>query len=192
MLEFRGFQAYPMQGIVTTAQCVGEGRTVIALRSYPGGEKIPLLHNWTLVDAALATTAAPGFFKRHSITKGRHRFLFEDAGAHRTNNPTKFALEECRRLDKAEQGLGATNDCLFISLGTGTRSGTVDPENAGFFGFHRSMASTFARYGTDVTDVHKFMESEAKSNPNMYVKVVSIEWESHRTALTSKLDHIIV
>jgi hypothetical protein len=183
MFEFARCQSYPAQGIVTTTHCIGEGRTVIALRSYtcPEGARIPHHHDWTWDDAALATTAAPVFFNRHFITKDKHRYFFEDAGAHRTNNPTKFALEECRKLDPH---LHATDNCLFISLGTGTRNGASDSAAPGFFSFlqaKRATANAVAKHAVNVNDVHESMEvAAAGAKSGMYVNLVAIERKIRR------------
>ena len=132
---------------------------MLAVRSYQSPGDPPTLpdgHQWTCGDAALATAAAPGVFDKYYITKEKHRFGFEDAGAHRTNNPTRLALEECQKL-------GCAKDSLFISLGTGTRRAMNDPEAPGCFGLFREKRETLkasGKYGRDVNYVHEWMNGE--------------------------------
>jgi hypothetical protein len=67
------------------------------------------------MDAAMATTAAPGYFQRHRITKEGKCFTFEDAGSHKANNPTLKAWEELQ--SNCFPFVGGS-DC-FVSIGTG-------------------------------------------------------------------------
>jgi hypothetical protein len=157
---------------------VGEQRNILTIRSYqsPGdAPTIPHGHQWTCADAALATSAAPAVLGQYSISE----YSFEDAGAHRTNNPTKLALKECRKL-------GGAKKSLFISLGTGTRRGINDPEVAGCFGLFQRKIETFkasTKHGRDVNDVHESMKEEA-NNSEMYVGAAAVEPENNRRDLT--------
>jgi hypothetical protein len=171
VIESRECHAYIAQSFVTTAHCVREQRNILTVRSYqlPGdAPTIPHGYQWTCRDAALATAAAPGAFDQHHISKEGHRFCFEDAGGHRTNNPTRLALEECRKLGVAE-------DSLFISLGTGTRRAVNDPEEAGYFGLFQNKIETFKaliKHGRDVNDVHEWMKEEV-NKAKMYVEAAA-------------------
>jgi hypothetical protein len=109
---------------------------------------------------------------------GQHyidQFRFEDAGAHRTNNPTRVAWDECRKL-------GGTENSLFISFGTGTKRAFSDPEEAGCFGLFQQKIETFRasiRYGRDVNAVHEWMKEEADRS-EMYVGRAAVEPEHNQ------------
>jgi patatin-like phospholipase/acyl hydrolase len=153
---------------------------VLAVRSYRNlreAQAIPYGHNWTCEDAALATTAAPGFFKRHRIDRGTHGYFFEDAGANRMNNPTKFILDECQTLDKADKRLNATDDALFVSVGTGNWKPDIRT-TCGFLGLLKNKKATLKatmRHATNVDEVHNCMKKQA-SGSNLYVGMVGIDW----------------
>jgi patatin-like phospholipase/acyl hydrolase len=152
---------------------------VLAVRSYRNlgeDQAIPNGHNWTCEDAALATTAAPGFFKRHRIDRGIHGYFFEDAGANRMNNPTKFMLDECQMLDQADQQLNATDNALFVSVGTGNWKPDIRT-TCGFLGLLKNKKATLKatlRHATDVDEVHNYMKKQARGS-KMYVAVVAEE-----------------
>jgi patatin-like phospholipase/acyl hydrolase len=150
---------------------------VLVLQSYvpPGGvATIPDGHNWTIVDAALATTAAPGFFRRHMVTT-ESEYFFEDAGAHCVNNPTQLALDECPKLKETDPLLDAANGALFVSLGTGTWSDIHT--TSGVFGLFKNKLATLKaslRHATTVKQVHESMKMEAQVH-NLYVWLVTVE-----------------
>jgi hypothetical protein len=114
-------------------------------------------------------------FQRHLVAKGAYRYVFEDAGAHRRNNPTELAWEECQRLDTADSNLNVMNNSLFVSLGTGTSGATGEDEERGWFGLFRIKMATLrasTRYATDVNDVHASMKGKGK-DANMYVTIAT-------------------
>jgi patatin-like phospholipase/acyl hydrolase len=170
---FREFRAYSVQVFVTTTHCDGVKRDVILVRSYPtrkGKRAKDYDHPWTIEEAALATAAAPTYFNRLIIFVNGTRFSFEDAGAHRANNPTKRAWKECQKLSDL-QG----ESSLFLSLGTGT---APSRPTSGFFGFFKNKIDTFkawVTYATDVHGVHRKMKRRADRSKKMYVP---LKWEA--------------
>ena len=102
---------------------------------------------------------------------GRHEYLFEDAGAHRVNNPARLALEESQKL-------GGAGNALFISIGTGTRK-TNTPPSSWLPGLCRNKIATIKallRHATDVEPVDRWMADKTKYS-NMYVRT-TLERES--------------
>jgi hypothetical protein len=140
------------------------------IRSYQvaGEQSIPHGHAWSILDAALATSAAPGYFDRYYVSMNGHQFGFEDAGAYGLNNPTEVAFEERRKL----VGDGDDTKTLLISFGTGSSGPSIDP-SPGFFGLFRNKMTIFRaslRRMTNITDVDARMQKEANRS-NMCVQV---------------------
>jgi patatin-like phospholipase/acyl hydrolase len=171
--RFSEHLADSVQSFVTTAHCIGQRRDVLPIRSYRhvgDTESIPVGYRWTVLDAALATSAAPGYFNRYYVDMNGHRFGFEDAGAHRVNNPTELAWKVCRELN-------ADRNSLFISLGTGSSDASIDhaPGLLGLFRNKETAVKASARHVTNVDDVHDQMEERTRmKGSNMYVPVVGV------------------
>jgi hypothetical protein len=89
------------------------------LRSYTRPASVPHLppidHSWLIVDAILATSAAPSYFEPFRLSTGH---AFKDAGAFGFNNPTAVAINEAKRIQAFN---GRTIGCV-VSLGTGMES----------------------------------------------------------------------
>jgi len=157
-----------MQVFVTTAYCDDVKRDVILVRSYPspeGEHAKGYYHPWTIEETVLATAAAPTYFDRLTIPVNGTKFSFEDAGAHRANNPTKLAWKECQRLPDLQR-----ESSLFISLGTGS---APSQPTSGFFGFFKNKIDTFKAwvdYAMDVDRVDRQMKRRADESEKMYVK----------------------
>jgi hypothetical protein len=152
---------------VTVTHTTGGNKNNILVSSYED-QTVPNGHKWTILDAALATSAAPTYFKPHRIKIGDDTFEFEDSGAHGVNNPTERAVHECERLGVARYG-------YFLSIGTGRK--VVDlrkgrKERRGFrrvfknvFTLHGRVARharNFAQEATDVTAVEERMARKAQ------------------------------
>lgn len=94
------------------------------LRSYPtprkGVDSAPIGHNWTICQAARATSAAPTYFSPLEIESQ----LFQDAGASGFNNPTLEALQEAELRWPPSK-----HEYVIISLGTGLASLLTDSED---------------------------------------------------------------
>jgi patatin-like phospholipase/acyl hydrolase len=112
--------------VTTAATIKGEGLrvepAVRLIRSYedPTEKSSP---PWTVLDAALATTAAPALFRNHTITHENVTYQFEDAGVHGLSNPTIIAWDECDRIDPK------TLPYCIVSLGTGlSRNPTIETD----------------------------------------------------------------
>jgi patatin-like phospholipase/acyl hydrolase len=143
-------------------------RDVILVRSYPtleGEHAKDYDHPWTIKEAVLATAAAPTYFDRFTVSVNGTRFSFEDAGAHRANNPTKLAWRECKKLPDLQR-----ESSLFISLGTGS---APSQPTSGFFGFFKNKIDTFKawiEYATDVDRVHGKLKERTDGSEKTYVK----------------------
>jgi predicted acylesterase/phospholipase RssA len=72
------------------------------IRTYPvpSGEvkPSPSGHQWSVIDASLATTATPGLFPPHSISSDGQEYTFQDPGLSGSSNPAGLAREEAARL----------------------------------------------------------------------------------------------
>jgi hypothetical protein len=136
--------------------------TVLLIRSYkdPTGKPSP---PWTVLDAALATTAAPALFRNHTITHENFTYQFEDAGVHGLSNPTIIAWDECDRLDPS------TSPYCIVSLGTGLkRNTTIDTDKPASYWLFEAFLTTFmpftgargwqkASANRDAKDIHEKM-----------------------------------
>lgn len=80
----------------------------------------PIGHNWTICQAARATSAAPTYFSPLEIESQ----LFQDAGASGFNNPTLEALQEAELRWPPSK-----HEYVIISLGTGLGSLLTDSED---------------------------------------------------------------
>ena len=94
------------------------------LRSYPtprkGVDSAPIGHNWTICQAARATSAAPPYFSPLEIESQ----LFQYAGASGFNNPTLEGLQEAELRWPPSK-----HEYVVISLGTGLASLLTDSED---------------------------------------------------------------
>jgi hypothetical protein len=144
---------------------------VLLVRSYPpprGTDAIPNGHHWTILDAAMATAAAPTFFRAHQIVKEGHPFHFEDAGAHGANNPTLRAWRELN--SDCFPNVGGPN--CFVSIGTGTKGiptgGAIGSNYKGAWRIlnnltninvrRKALSKGLVNQATDVNEVHDTME----------------------------------
>ncbi|KAK4220853.1 phospholipase [Podospora fimiseda] len=93
----------------------------------------------TIIEAAMATTAAPTFFEKASVGKGSHSQKFVD-GSLGTNNPVEEVYKEARnRIWKVSNKPPVTPKCL-ISLGTGRKKDThVEDSLYGIIGTMKGM-----------------------------------------------------
>ncbi|KAK4704115.1 hypothetical protein P7C70_g2095, partial [Phenoliferia sp. Uapishka_3] len=106
---------------VTTAYSALSGPQPVLLRTYPSIEGTsPAGHDWTFLQAARATSAAPTYFE--PILVGD--LIFEDAAASGNNNPAEIALREAQRLSKTDwEGRGKLGEGIMVlSVGTGVAS----------------------------------------------------------------------
>ncbi|KAK4703554.1 protein SCO1, partial [Phenoliferia sp. Uapishka_3] len=106
---------------VTTSFSSLSGPQPVLLRSYPSIEGMsPAGHEWTFVEAARATSAAPTYFEPIVVED----LLFEDAGASGNNNPAEIALQEAQRLSKTDawKGRAEVGPIMLLSVGTGVAS----------------------------------------------------------------------
>jgi hypothetical protein len=159
------------------------------IKSYQESD-IPHGHQWSILDAALATSAAPTYFKAYRILRSDDRvFTFEDAGAHGANNPTEIALEEFRRIDDADYNY------YLVSIGTGAKGltreqpqqkrGKIRRTVNNMFNIHRrahELAVGFARHATNTVEVERRMEGQSKLVPRRYAS--SARFERPRSNLT--------
>jgi hypothetical protein len=76
---------------------------------------VPSRHQWTVKEAACATSAAAFYFEPFAVKEGRSAFHFEDAAQFAANNPACLALEEIRNHPDFK---GRDIGC-FLSLGSG-------------------------------------------------------------------------
>jgi hypothetical protein len=90
------------------------------IRSYavPSSEiaPAPRLHQWSITDAALATTANPELFPPHSITNYDLTYGYQDVSLSGYSNPSVLAHEEAARLFSDKQ----LN--VLLSIGPGQRA----------------------------------------------------------------------
>ena len=116
----------------------------------------------TIWEAARATSAAPMFFKRIEIGRGKQPFIDGGLGQ---NNPSLLVLDEAKRLFTTRQ-IG----CL-VSIGTG--QGEISIQKPGLFqqviptnviGALRSMA-------TDCEKIHEEVSGRFESLPNTYFRL---------------------
>lgn len=90
-------------------------RTNQLARTYATPNEV--MHPWSIVDAAMATSAAPTYFLLHAIEYKQERYEYEDAGVHGVNNPSRQAYNEWERMEpKPRQPLHC-----FLSIGTGLK-----------------------------------------------------------------------
>lgn len=145
------------------------------VRSYSDPTENVIHHPWTILDAALATSAAPTYFRAHGIPHEGALYRYEDAGVHGSNNPIIIAWDECTQVF-------ATSDqpyCI-ISLGTGLRrhdpvENYIPPSNwiletmqyaFGVVGRLKALSRQLSHESTKVEDKHKEMLRIAKQlNP---------------------------
>jgi hypothetical protein len=105
---------------VTVVPVAGGHGPPYLIRSYtvPPGEVLPTprLYPWTVIDAALATTANPVLFPPHSITHQDSTYFYQDASLSGYSNPSVLAHKEATRLfpDKKLN--------VFLSVGPGQRA----------------------------------------------------------------------
>jgi patatin-like phospholipase/acyl hydrolase len=125
------------------------------------------------MDAAMATAAAPAYFRNRSITANGHQFIFEDAGAHGANNPTVKAWVELKAWAKLEPDGGPS--CL-VSIGTGgnkmakdsptrPRNGTARRVVNNLFNARlraKELSRGLLYQATDVEEVDELMKSYTK------------------------------
>jgi hypothetical protein len=155
---------------------------VYLIKSYEESD-IPHGHPWSILDAALATSAAPTYFEACRILRSDgHLFTFEDAGAHGANNPTEIALEEFRIIDNADFNY------YLVSIGTGARGltreqpqkrrGKIRRTVNNMFNIHRrarELAAGFAKYATGTVEVERNMEKQSKLVPRRYASIARFE-----------------
>ena len=117
----------------------------------------------TIWEAARATSAAPTFFKRIEIGRGKQPFIDDGLGH---NNPSLLVLDEAKRLFTTRQ-IG----CL-VSIGTG-QGEIISIQKPGLFqqviptnviGALRSMA-------TDCEKTHEEVLGRFESLPNTYFRL---------------------
>ncbi|MGH8002739.1 MAG: patatin-like phospholipase family protein [Brasilonema sp.] len=114
--------------------------TEVIITSYAINKRIPLLFTsnpdkeelksnnfhricsgYTMYNAAMATSAAPTFFKPYSpeyISSEREKYLFIDGGVI-ANNPTYIAIIEAMKSYEIKIGTIGLQEILVVSLGTG-------------------------------------------------------------------------
>jgi hypothetical protein len=99
----------------------------IMLRSYTdtNGDHPPNGSNsWSILDAALATSAAPSYFPPLQITSPSGTFSFQDAGAGGFNNPVAYAVTEAAWVTSWSESDKPI--AVLVSLGTGLLPGQGD------------------------------------------------------------------
>jgi hypothetical protein len=105
---------------VTVTPSTGAPGPPYLIRSYavPPGEVAPAprSHQWSITDAALATTANPDLFPPHSITNDGLSYEYQDVSLSGYSNPSVLAHEEAARLFSDKQ----LN--VLLSIGPGQRA----------------------------------------------------------------------
>jgi hypothetical protein len=98
--------------------------------------------------------------------------MFDDAGAHRANNTTLIAKNECGRISNAAYK-------HFFSVGTGPNRSKCDVGTGNILknviAIHsrtRNLSRAFSSYATDVKDVEDEMDKTAKQGIILYVLMV--------------------
>ena len=117
----------------------------------------------TIWEAARATSAAPTFFKRIEIGRGKQPFI--DGGVGR-NNPSLLVLEEAKKLFGARQ-LG----CL-VSIGTG-QADIISIQKPGLFQqiIPTNIISALRSITTDCEETHEEVLKRFASLPNTYFRL---------------------
>ncbi|KAK4698955.1 hypothetical protein P7C70_g7314, partial [Phenoliferia sp. Uapishka_3] len=122
LLQPTGDEARPScSTAVTTTYSTLSGPRSVLVRSYPLiSESTPMGHDWTMVEAARATSVAPYYFDPLHIGD----FIFEDASSGREFNPAEVALREAHRLSKTDvwEGRLESGPIMMLSVGTGVAS----------------------------------------------------------------------
>jgi hypothetical protein len=117
------------------------------IRTYPVpvGEvsPSPTGHKWSIIDAALATTATPGLFDPHSISSRGIEYTFRDPGLSGFSNPAGLAHEEATRLFPSRR----LN--VLLSMGYGLPS-LIDERSQAF-----DLASHLLRVSGDAEKKHE-------------------------------------
>ena len=134
---------------------------VLLVRSYPlplRTDSIPPGHQWTIMDAAMATTAAPTYIQSHSITREGRCFTFEDAGRHGANNPTEKAWAELQ--SDCFPSVAGSN--CFVSIGTGGKGTGNDSQKPPQQGPVRQVLTNMFNLRLRVTELSKGLVNQAE------------------------------
>jgi patatin-like phospholipase/acyl hydrolase len=161
------------QCFVTTATKPRGQSPIRILRSYEDPSPNVWPHPWFILDAALATSAAPTYFRNHVIYHQNATYHYEDAGIHGLNNPTIAAWDECDLLCP-----DITPYCI-ISLGTGLRRHDPSENNTPASHWILDTLQNIARIVSRLRSLSKHLSNEA-------TKVADKHEEMER--LTRKLD----
>ncbi|KAI9461110.1 acyl transferase/acyl hydrolase/lysophospholipase [Boletus coccyginus] len=148
------------------------GTAAYRLRSYAtprgGVDSAPPGHNWTIRQAARATSAAPTYFAPLQIGSQ----AFQDAAASGFNNPTLEALEEAELRWPSK-----THELVVVSLGTGLasllRDNTDDKVAAVLrekFGYTAVVMNRFEQISKQLVSVANDTESTHREAAKCFAK----------------------
>ncbi|KAF9467928.1 acyl transferase/acyl hydrolase/lysophospholipase [Collybia nuda] len=161
---------------VVSTDAGSAGVEAYRLRSYPtprkGTDSAPIGHNWTICQAARATSAAPTYFSPLEVGSQ----LFQDAGASGFNNPVMEAVQEAEMRWPPSK-----HEYVIISLGTGLASLISD-----------DIENTPLRDGTPDSKIRKVVDELRRKVHNVVTvkdRLEHVAKQLVRVATDSELAH---
>ncbi|KIM32225.1 hypothetical protein M408DRAFT_215580 [Serendipita vermifera MAFF 305830] len=169
---------------VTTATKPRGSFPIRLIRSYPDPTRTGNQHPWSILDAALATSAAPTYFRAHVVTHDRAIYRYEDAGVHGLNNPTIVAWDECELVFPCTDEVSERAH-IILSLGTGLKrhdplENYIPPSNwvletlgnaFGVIGRIKALSKHLSHEATKVDDRHgEMLRLTRKMKPSPYFR----------------------
>jgi len=145
--------------VFVVAQRVTTGKTQTTIISNYGDIEGDYLRetNATIVEAAMATSAAPTYFKPVRIGY----FDYIDGGIG-NNNPTLLAVAEAEKLWPSRK------ISVVVSLGTGENTAIVETNNYNILNTERTTVDYMKQFVTDCDETHKRANKELKGRIPYY------------------------